>query len=70
VKRVQIETDPDVMSGSPCIEGTRVLAESIIINLRAGNTVERILNAYPSLPPGGIEAAILWAESKGMNWRA
>jgi len=38
-------------------------------NLRAGYPIERIFKAYPTLPDGGIEAAIRWAESAGIDWR-
>ena len=69
MNQVQIVVDPDVMSGSPCIEGTRILAETIIVNLRAGKTVDRIFSAYPALPAGGIEAAIRWAEANAIDWR-
>ncbi len=30
-------SEDDVMSGSPCIEGTRIPAEKIILNLKAGD---------------------------------
>ena len=69
MSRVEVVSNPNVMSGDPCIQGTRIPAETVIINLRAGHSLERILDAYPSLPPGGIEAAILWAETNGIEWR-
>jgi len=68
-ERVKVISDPEIMSGDPCVEGTRIPAESIILNLKAGYPLERILKAYPTLPPGGIEAAIGWAEDTGMEWR-
>jgi len=69
IARVKIVADAEVMSGDPCIEGTRIAAETIVMNLKAGHSFERILDAYPTLPPGGIEAAIVWAESLGIDWR-
>ncbi len=36
MNRVTVVTDPEVMGGRPCIDGTRVPAESIVGNLRAG----------------------------------
>ena len=68
-ERVKVISDPEIMSGDPCVEGTLIPAESIILNLKAGYPLERILKAYPTLPPGGIEAAIGWAEDTGMEWR-
>jgi uncharacterized protein (DUF433 family) len=53
----------DVMSGDPCIDGTRVPAETIVANLR------RIYEAYPTLPEGSVEAAIeLARETQGPDW--
>ncbi len=67
--RVEVVVHPEVMSGDPCIFGTRVAAETIIINLRAGYSIDSIYEAYPTLPDGAIEAAIRWAESSGIEWR-
>ncbi len=67
--RVEVVVHPEVMSGDPCIFGTRVAAETIIINLRAGYSIDSIYEAYPTLPDGAIEAAIRWAESSGVEWR-
>nr|WP_294553260.1 DUF433 domain-containing protein [uncultured Rhodopila sp.] len=69
MSRVEVVLDPEVMSGDPCIAGTRIPAETIIANLRAGYPIDRIFKAYPTLPDGGIEAAIRWAESAGLDWR-
>lgn len=57
---VKVVCDPEVMSGDPCIEGTRVLAETVVINVRAGYSPEQIHAAYPTLPEGSIEAAMAW----------
>lgn len=67
--RIEVVIDQDVMSGDPCIEGTRIPAETVIANLRRGIPVARIFDAYPTLPDGGIEAAIRWAETNGIEWR-
>jgi uncharacterized protein (DUF433 family) len=69
MSRVEVVADPEVMSGDPCISGTRVLAETIVVNLRAGYPIDRIFQAYPTLPDGAIEAAIRWAEAAGIDWR-
>lgn len=68
-ERIKIVSADDVMGGDPCVEGTRLPAETIILNLKAGHPLETIFAAYPSLPPGGVEAAICWAEESGINWR-
>lgn len=68
-ERVEITTDEDVMSGDPCVAGTRICVETIIVNLKAGHTFEDIFTSYPTLPAGGIEASIMWAEAHGIDWR-
>ncbi len=67
--RVEVVIDPYVMSGDPCISGTRILGETIVANLKAGYPIDRIYRAYPTLPDSGIEAAIRWAEAAGIEWR-
>jgi uncharacterized protein (DUF433 family) len=64
-----VTMDPDVMGGAPCIEGTRIQVATVIGNLRAGKPIDRLFDAYPALPVGGIEAAIRWAEANGVKWR-
>lgn len=70
LERVEVVRDPDVMSGDPCIAGTRIPVETVILNLKAGHSLDRIFRAYPTLPQGGVEAAIRWAEANGIAWRA
>nr|WP_294552942.1 DUF433 domain-containing protein [uncultured Rhodopila sp.] len=69
MSRVEVVADPEVMTGDPCIFGTRILAETIVANLRAGYPIDRIFQAYPTLPDGAIEAAIRWAEAAEVDWR-
>jgi uncharacterized protein (DUF433 family) len=65
MSRVEVVLDPEVMSGDPCISGTRVPAGTIVSNPRAGY---RTHHQSLSDPEGGIEAAIRWAESAGIDW--
>ena len=56
-----ITTDPQVMHGSVCSQGTRIPVSVVLDNLAAGETRERILDQYPSLRPEHIPAAISYA---------
>lgn len=49
------------MGGKPCIRGLRVTVGTILGMLAAGETRERILEAYPYLEPQDIDAAIGYA---------
>jgi uncharacterized protein (DUF433 family) len=49
------------MGGKPCIRGLRVTVGMILGLLAAGQTRERILQAYPYLEPEDIDAALAYA---------
>jgi uncharacterized protein (DUF433 family) len=57
---VEIISDPAIQGGKPCFKGTRLPVEVIIFALAAGETRRDIFGSYPSLPIGGIEAAVEW----------
>jgi uncharacterized protein (DUF433 family) len=57
----RITHDPDVMGGKPCIRGLRITVGTILGLLASGKSRERILQAYPSLEPEDIDAALAYA---------
>ncbi len=56
-----ITVDPYVCHGKACIRGTRVMVSVVLDNLAAGQSVEKILESYPSLSEEGVQAAIAYA---------
>lgn len=44
-----ISADPDVMSGAPVFSGTRVLAQTLIEYLEAGDSIDDFLEGFPSV---------------------
>ena len=54
----QIEIDPDVCNGRPVVRGTRIAVESVLGMLAAGDSVEEVLLAYPTLTRGQVLACI------------
>ena len=52
--------DPEILGGEPCFNGTRVPLETVVDNLAAGISVERILRNYPSLTQEHIDAVLQW----------
>src|SRR5438874_12364830 len=44
-----ISSDPDVMSGTPVFQGTRVLAQTLIEYLEAGDSIDDFLEGFPSV---------------------
>jgi uncharacterized protein (DUF433 family) len=44
-----IAADPDIMSGAPVFRGTRVLAQTLIEYLEAGDSIDDFLEGFPSV---------------------
>ena len=59
--RERISIDPNVCHGKPCIKGTRIMVWLIIECLANGDTIEDILEAYPSLTREDVLAALAYA---------
>ena len=57
----RVEINPAVMLGKPVIRGTRIPVELIIRKLGEGATEDDLLDAYPRLTRGDIQAALLYA---------
>jgi uncharacterized protein (DUF433 family) len=57
----RVEIDPGVMLGKPVIRGTRIPVELIIRKLGEGAAEADLLDAYPRLTRGDIQAALLYA---------
>jgi uncharacterized protein (DUF433 family) len=57
----RISIDPAVMVGKPVIKGTRITVELILWKLSQGASEEDLIEAYPSLRPGDVRAAIAYA---------
>lgn len=56
-----IEERKDVLLGKPVFKGTRLTVEMILTELGGGATPEQLLDAYPTLKPEHIRAAMLYA---------
>lgn len=57
----RVEINSKVMMGKPVIRGTRIPAELIVRKLSEGATEADLLDAYPRLEPGDIQAALGFA---------
>jgi uncharacterized protein (DUF433 family) len=63
----RIGVDPEVCHGKACIKGTRVMVSVVLDNLAAGESIESILNGYPSLTQDDIQAAIDYSSESAEN---
>jgi uncharacterized protein (DUF433 family) len=61
----RITINPKVMGGRPCIRGIRITVGTITGLLASGETMERVLELYPSLEREDGYAALAYA-----SWRA
>ena len=54
----RIISDPAILSGKPCIRGTRISVEFILELLASGAGRDEILKAYPQLKSEDVEQAV------------
>ncbi len=54
----RIQIDPDICNGRPVVRGTRIAAQTVLEFLGAGDTIEDILIAYPSLSREDVLACL------------
>ena len=59
----RIKIDPNVCHGQACIKGTRIPVHQIIHMLANGDTIEDLLEQYPSLKRDDILACLDYAAS-------
>ena len=57
----RIDIDPDICNGRPIIAGTRIPVQTIMEFLGAGDSIEEVLEEYPSLKREDIYACIQFA---------
>lgn len=57
----RITHEPAVVGGRPCIRGMRVTVGTLLGLLASGKTEQEILQAYPYLEPGDVQAALSYA---------
>lgn len=53
--------DPAICGGHPVIKGTRVPLRTILASLAEGDTIEEIVDDFPTLTPEDVRAAIAFA---------
>jgi uncharacterized protein (DUF433 family) len=49
VESLPINIDPEIMSGTPVFEGTRVPVEALMNNLAAGVSLDEFLENFPTV---------------------
>ena len=54
----RVEINPAICDGRPIISGTRITVQTILEFLGAGDSIEDMLEAYPSLTRADVLAAL------------
>ena len=57
----RIVSDPRILGGKPCIQGTRVSVEMILEWLASGASRDEIVHSYPHLSADDVEEALRYA---------
>jgi uncharacterized protein (DUF433 family) len=58
-----IVSDKSVCGGQPVIRGTRVTLRTVLASLAEGDSIEEILQAFPTLSNEAVRAVIAYAAS-------
>jgi uncharacterized protein (DUF433 family) len=67
--RAMVVSDPEILSGTPVIRGTRVPVYDVAASVSSGIPIDRILSAYPSLQREQVELATMYAEANPQRGR-
>jgi len=57
----RILSDPNILSGKPCIKGTRISIEFILELIASGATFEDVIKSYPHLKHEDLEEALRYS---------
>ena len=63
----RITIDPDICNGKPVIKGTRISVQTVLEFLAAGDSVEDVLEEYPTLAREDVQACLSYASKLMAN---
>src|SRR6266545_4854243 len=55
-----VTTTPGVCGGKPCIAGTRIRVQDILIRTELGESPDEIIRAYPNITLADVHAALAY----------
>jgi uncharacterized protein (DUF433 family) len=67
--REGVVADPEILSGTLVLRGTRVPVYDVAASVAAGIPTQRILEAYPSITDKQVELAAVYAEANPLRGR-
>ena len=63
----RITVNPDVCNGKPVVCGTRITVQTVLEFLAAGDSVEDVLQEYPTLKREDVQACLNFASRMMAN---
>ncbi len=57
----RINIDPKICHGQPCVRGIRIMVWRVVEYLAGGDSIETVLEAYPSLTREDVQACLALA---------
>jgi uncharacterized protein (DUF433 family) len=63
----RITSNPDICNGRPIIRGTRIVVQSVLEFLAAGDSVDDVLEEYPDLTRADVQACLDYASKLMAN---
>jgi uncharacterized protein (DUF433 family) len=64
MKQAVVSRDPEVMGGAPVFPGTRVLVQTLLDYIEAGETIDDFLAGFPSVTRGQVIALLEEAKDR------
>ena len=64
-----IKSHPDILGGTPVIDGTRIPVYAVLGRFQGGDTLQDLIDDYPDVPPEAFEAAELYARAHPLRGR-
>ncbi len=63
----RITVSPDVCNGKPVVRGTRITVQTVLEFLAAGDSIEEVLEEYPTLKREDVQACLDYASKVMAN---
>ncbi len=64
-----IKSHPDILGGTPVIDGTRITVYAVLGRFQGGDTLQDLIDDYPDVPPEAFKAAELYAKAHPLRGR-